>query len=101
MTKSDNLVQRAMKRLDKSLSEIYVEHFPARLCADEEFWVENRKLDGCLTARLLRRPISSAEIDVVVKKATNQFRELCVKEKNRNGQKPTRAFAPKGRQRTR
>lgn len=105
MTKTDNLVSRAMRRLDKSLSAIYEEHFPSREFRETglamEFWTENRKIDESLTKRLAVRPITSVEIDAGAKNATDQFRALCVKEKNRNGQKPTRAFAPKGRERTR
>ena len=90
MTKTDNLVGAATRRLTKSLSEVYEERLPAG--GDETFFAEMDKLDLGLTKRLAQRPIDKMTIDTVCMKAALQFREMCVRAKQRGGQ-PVRASA--------
>lgn len=80
MTKTDNLVERGIRKLDQSLSDVYQKVLDA---ASEDFFKEFSQLDVGLTERLGRRPISDMEIRTVCKKAENQFKAMCLRERNR------------------
>ncbi len=81
MTRTDNLVHRAILRMTKSLSNMYDDLLEEN--GSEEFYGELRQLDVGLTDRLGRRPISTMEIDTVSKKAELQFKAMCLRERKR------------------
>lgn len=93
MTRMDNLVELAVFRLAASLSDSYDQLL--RGTVSEMFHVELTKLDVGLTERFARRPITNQELSTVTKQASRQFREMCLRERQR--EEPTGTPTAKGR----
>jgi hypothetical protein len=84
MTKTENKIASTTKRLVKSLSSTYEQLLPEG--GDKLFFEEMTKLDAGMGKRLARRPITNMEIETVVKKAGKQFRDMCLRAKQREKQ---------------